>query len=383
MAVNHGYKFLKRIMREQFLRCRTTHDLMRVLAVALQRKETSRQLPGMDLCIVRALYRARETASDHKISGAINTIVSRFMREGLPVTRYFLAVGIKFAARSRSLPGMKRYLKLYQDLGFPMARNLFRAIIAKCSVGSNGYGEIRNGRWSRRDLLQVLLGFEDTSREDQHHLGLFLDRTEWTQLYGWLVVLSRCKASDEIWKEWLLWQDSPIRLKSGKPDSLLTDTKLRGDYSFIEMMADTGDTRRAWEMLRDSGIPFKQCRTRTRRALLRDLQHATMWDDQIPIDLLEQYDVELKKIETALGMEWISLHDDQGYHRPTDSLQQCLESLSSPVFKLEPDYGYPYDASPEEIKKQQEAMMLHAEDTGLYIPKTRRKNTMSEHDPTT
>jgi hypothetical protein len=103
-------------MREQFLRCQTTQDIMRVLAVAFQRKETTRELVDMEVSIVRALYRARDTTTDHKILGAITTIVSRFRRENLPITRYFLAAGIKFAARTRSLPGMKRYLKLYTEV---------------------------------------------------------------------------------------------------------------------------------------------------------------------------------------------------------------------------------------------------------------------------
>jgi len=63
--------------------------------------------------------------------------------------------------------------------------------------------------------------------------------------------------------------------------------------------------------------------------------------------LLEQYDLELKKVENALGVEWIDLGDDQGYHRPTESMQQSLEALSSPFFKLEPDFGYPLDLSAE------------------------------------
>lgn len=336
-------------MREQFLRCQTVQDIMRVLAVALQRKETTRELAVVELCIVRALYRARDTTTDHKIFGAITTIISRFRKENIPIEHHLLAAGIKFAARSRSLPGMKRYLKWHVELDFPIAKTLFRAIIAKFSVGSNGYGEIRNGRWSRRDLLQVLLGFENTAPEDQHHLGLFLDRTEWTQLYGWLVVLSRCKASDEIWKEWILWQGNPIRLSNGKVASHLSEseTKLRRDYIFIQLMAESGDTRRAWEMLRDSEIPYRYCRRRLRHRLLRDIQCATIWDAQISVDLLEQYDLELKQVENALGVEWIDLGNDQGYHRPTECMQQSLEVLSSPFFKPEPDFGYPLDLDAE------------------------------------
>lgn len=336
-------------MREQFLRCQTVQDVMRVLAVALQRKKTMHELAAMELCIVRALYRARDTTTDHKILGAITTIISRFRKEKIPIAHLLLAVGIKFAARSRSLPGMKRYLKMHVEMDCPIAGTLFRGIIAKFSVGSNGYGEIRNGRWSRRDLLQVLLGFEDTAPEDQHHLGLFLDRTDWNQLYGWLVALSRCKASDEIWKEWILWHHNPIRLSNGKVVSTLgeVEAKLRGDYTFIELMADSGDTRRAWEMLRDSGIPFRDCRPRLRHKLLRDIQYATVWDAQISVDLLQQYDFELKKMEHALGVEWIDLGDDQGYHRPTKYMQQSLEVLSSPFFKPEPDFGYPLDLSAE------------------------------------
>ncbi|THW54350.1 hypothetical protein D6D20_10270 [Aureobasidium pullulans] len=380
MAIKGFTKFHRKLMKEQMLRCQNPQDIMRVVAVALQRKDTSLELAAMDLCLVRAFYRARETTTDHKIFGAINTVISRFRREGLPITRYFLAIGIKFAARSRSLPGMKRYLKLYRELGFVMPRNLFRAIIAKFSVGNNGYGEIRNGRWSRRDLLQVLLGFDDTPPGEEHHLGLFLDRSEWTQLHGWMVVLSRCKATDELWKEWLLWLANPIRSKSGRPESANAESKLRGDYRYIEAMAEAGDTARAWTMLRDSEISFKACRTNVRRLLLRDLEHATLWDDQIPLDLLEQYDAELTKIERALGVEWISMCEDQGYHKPTDFMQQSLEALSSPFFKLEPDYGFPYDGTPEEIKARHEQMMLHVEDMAMYMPKTARKTTMSEYD---
>lgn len=349
MAVKWNDKYRRRLMREQFLRCQTVQDVMRVLAVALQHKETTRELASMEICIVRALYRARDTTTDHKIFGAITTIICRFRKVNIPIGRHLSSVGIKFAARTRSLPGMKRYLKLHVELDFPIAKTLFRAIIAKFSVGSNGYGEIRNGRWSRRDLLQVLLGFEDTAPEDQHHLGLFLDRSDWSELYGWLVVLSRCKASDEIWKEWVLWQGNPMRLSNGKVANPLSEceAKLRGDYTFVEMMADSGDTRRAWEMLRDSGISFRDCRRRLRHTLLRDIQFATLWDSQISADLLEQYDLELKKVENALGVEWIDLGDDQGYHRPTKYMQQSLEFLSSPFFKPEPDFGYPLDLSAE------------------------------------
>ncbi|KAI4720890.1 hypothetical protein E4T48_02826 [Aureobasidium sp. EXF-10727] len=373
MAVKTGSKFRRKLIREQFLRCQTIQDLMRVLAVALQRKQTTLDLVNMDTCIVRALYRARDNTTDLKILGAITTIISRFRKENLPITRHLLAVGIKFAARTRSLPGMKRYLKLHRELGFQITRNLFRAIIAKFSIGKKGLGEIRNGRWSRHDLLQVLLGFEDTGPEDQHHLGLFLDRSDWAQLCGWIVVLARCKAPDELWKEWLLWQENPLRLKSDNVGSLCSESKLKRDCLFIDMMADAGDSRRAWNMLGASGIPFKDCRGRLRRTLLCDIQHATIWDDQMSLDLLEHYDFELKKVENALGVEWISLGDDQGYHKPTRSMQESLEALSSPFFKLEPDFGYPHDLSAEEIKKQNEEMMLHVEDISIYLPKTARR----------
>lgn len=349
MALKPYTKLHRRILTEQFLRCETPRQILRVLAVALQRKESTQDLANLDLCLVRAFYRAREKATDAKILEAINVVVTRFRHENLRITPYMLAIGIRFAARSRSLPGMKRYLKLYRELGFRMSRNTFRAIIAKFSVGNKGYGEIRNGRWSRRDLLQVLLGFEDTTPANQHHLGLFLDRSEWTQLIAWIVVLGRCKASDEVYKEWLLWQDNPIRLKPRGNQSEGVSAKARNDYCFIEAMANAGDTHRAWLMLRESGLPFQYCRKHLRHQLLRDIQHATLWDEQIPLDMLEYYTSEITKIENALGVEWISLGDDQGYHKPTDSMKQSLEVLSSPFFKLDPNFGYPYDASQEGV----------------------------------
>ncbi|KAI4846409.1 hypothetical protein E4T44_05079 [Aureobasidium sp. EXF-8845] len=148
-------------------------------------------------------------------------------------------------------------------------------------------------------------------------------------------------------------------------------------------MAAAGDTRRAWEMLRDSEIPFRDCRSGLRRTLLRDIQYATLWDAQISLDLLEQYDFELEKVENALGVEWISLGDDQGYHKPTEFMQQSLEALSSPFFKLEPDFGYPHDLTAEdtaEIKKQHAEMREFVEDMSIYTPRSSRKPTTNYYD---
>lgn len=347
MASKPYTKVHRLIVREQLLRCQTPRQILRVLAVALQRKESANELPRMDAAIVRALYRSRIKATDHEVLGVINIIVLRFIRDGLSITPYLLAIGIKFAARSRSLPGMKRYLKLYREMGRHMTKNLFRAIIAKFSIGNNGFGEIRNGRWNRQDLLQVLLGFEDASPGDQHHLGLFLDRSEWTTLIAWITVLARCKASDVVWEEWLLWKQNPARWYPKMLKVYEAATSLgvnKGDHGFIEAMADSGDIRRAWLILEDSKIPYNACKQSLRYKLVRKVQFAASWDEQMSIDLLNIYAAELTKMETALGVEWVSLGDDQGYHRPVDHLYESLRNLSAPNFKLERDpYGYPYD----------------------------------------
>lgn len=343
-----GMKEVRRIMREQLIRCQLPRDILRVVAVAMQRKETAKELSRMSEYLRWALYRSRNNASDEAILMTINVICLRLKADNLPVPDVLLILGMKFAARSRSLPGMKRYLKQFKMTNLKMTRGIFRSIIAKFSIGARGLGEIRNGRWKRKELLQVLLGFEDTPPDEAHHLEVFLQRDDWQFFHAWLAVLSRCKAVDELWKEWKWWLESQSRNNPRKlncPGSNL-NTRKRGDYWFMEQMVWAGDLEKAWEMLRVSGTPFANVRPHIRSVLLEGAEYATFPDEHVSKGLLQKYGTELAKIENALGVKWVCGKDGRGHHQPTIHIEEKLDILASPDFALDPHYGFPWEEEP-------------------------------------
>ncbi|KAL1303681.1 hypothetical protein AAFC00_007035 [Neodothiora populina] len=357
---NLGARAYRRVLRQQLLRSQLPNDILRVIAVAMQRRETAQYVPSMQESLRRAVYRARNNVSDEDILKTINVIYRRLKYASLPVPEEILKLGLKFAARSRSLQGMKCYLREYKTSGTKMSRVVFRATIAKFSIGTRGLGEIRNGRWKRDELLQVLLGFKDTPPQDAHHLGVFLQRADWQFLHGWLTALSRCRAVDDLWHEWQLWlacreRIFPRRLNIPDPNENMT-TKHRGDYWFVEQMTYAGDLEKAWEMLRVTGIPFARVRARVKTRLIEGAQYAILPTHEITDELLRKYDEELRKIEDALGVEWMcgaAGGRGRGYHVPRRELEDRLEMLSEPDYVFDPEYGYPWDEE-ETCAKEQE-----------------------------
>ena len=345
-------KDIRRVLTEQLLRCQTPRDVLRIMAVAMQRKDNAREMTRTQEALRRAIYRARNNVSDETILRTINVIILRLRMAKLPIDTDLLRLAVKFAARTRSLSGMKRYLGEFKRSGSKMSRNLFRTIIAKFSIGTRGLGEIRNGRWKRKELLQVLLGFEDTPPEDACHLAIFLQREDWHFFNGWLAVLAKCKAVDQLWDEWQYWLTCSSRTFPRKLNVTARGmtTRTRGDYWFVEQMAFAGDLEKAWTILRISGIPFAKFRKAIRDRLLEGAQHATLPSSQVRDELLEKYDIELRKIETALAIKWVSCANGDGYHVSKPNMEESLESLSSPDFVLQPDYGYPWEESTAEGK---------------------------------
>jgi len=350
-------KKARQVLRAQLLRCENPKDIRRVVATALvQGKATRQHISALHEPIMRALYRCRHQVDDHAIFDCLSGIYSRFRIYGVPFDPQFLMLGLKFAARTRSLKGMKKYLKALRERGLKMTSNVFRAIIAKFSIGHRGLGEIRNGRWRRSELLQVCIGFEDCKHlppHQQYHLETFLDRSDWQYLHGWIAVLARCKHSDAVWAEWLLWKQSEARTQPKRLASThnLSTTKLRGDYWFLEQMTFSGGLVQAWAILAETGLNFKGLSDRIKFRLLEDLEHCTVPYRFIRDDLLRKYDIDLAKIERAFGVRWVSISvgnsgdEDgaEGYHELVEDQEEVMERLGADDWKLEEDYGYPYD----------------------------------------
>ncbi|KAK3658033.1 hypothetical protein LTR56_000759 [Elasticomyces elasticus] len=339
-------------------------------------RQTRQSLEALHEPIVRALYRCRDQVDDTAVLRTVNGIYSRYSVYGVHFDDQLLAFGLKFSARCRGLHNMKRYLRAIRKRGIGMTSNVFRATIAKFSIGHRGLGEIRNGRWQRSDLLQVLLGFDDCAslpKEEQFHLGTFLVRDDWQYLHGWIAALARCKAVDVMWAEWTLWKNCQARRDARKLASIspAMTAKTRGDYWFVEQMTYSGGLREAWAMVEATGTDLGRLKDRIMMRLLDGVEFcsAKVWEAQgeaIRGRLVGKWDFELGKIERAFGVSWVPIGLDgpgtgldgpgagldgpgslegegEGYHVLFEDQEKVLEAMSSDSFKLEEDYGYPYE----------------------------------------
>lgn len=384
-------KQIRQVLRAQLLRVTHPKDLLRVAAVAMQNRQHAEQLAILQEPIMRALYRCRTTVTDAEVLRTCSTIVSRLRFAGLVPHYQLLTIGMKFAARARSIEGMKKFLKLVRERNITMTSNLFRSVIAKFSIGHRGLGEIRNGRWRRADLMQVLIGFDDCKHlppDQQYHLGVFLDREDWQYLHGWVAVLARCKASDEVWAEWLLWkQDSacthPRRLLS---TDRYMDTRWRGEFWFVEQMTYTGDIKRAWRVLEDTAIDFDSLKSRIKTRLLDGAEHASIWTSELTTAMLDKYDAELSRIERAFGVTWqAGAEDGEGHHVLFRDQEEALDELGAREWKAEEDFGFPTDGDDEDMALSTQERRLHDAQEGAPVAgyrsvKTREMETGKLHD---
>lgn len=377
-------KQIRQVLRAQLLRVRYPKDLLLVAAVAMQTRSHAEQLAILHEPVMRALYRCRETVTDAEVLATSITIVTRLRFAGLEPHFQLLTIGAKFAARARSVHGMQKYLKLVRERRTTMTSNLFRSIIAKFSIGRRGLGEIRNGRWRRADLMQVLTGFEDCKHlplEQQYHLGVFLNRNDWQYLHGWVAVLARCKASEAVWAEWLLWKQNPARTTPKRletADSFM-DSQWRGDYWFVEQMTYAGDIERAWRILEDTDVSFSTLKDRIKTRMLDGVEHAKIWTPQITEAMLNKYDADLSQIERAFGVTWqAGAEDGEGQHVLCRDQEEALDDLGASDWKAEEDFGFPTDDDAD--LSSQEQSLHNAAEGAPVRPLTRSQKTHRRHE---
>lgn len=379
LRTSHCTKTLRKVFHAQMLRVEHPRDLLRIVAVAMQERRTAEHLALLHDSMIRALYRCRGKVSDQTVLATINTIVARFRSAGLTHSDQIFRIAIKFAARARSMEDMKKYLRILHERKHTVTCHLFRSIIAKFSIGQRGVGEIRNGRWRRAELMQVLTGFDDCKHlppEQQYHLGTFLVRSNWKYNHGWVATLARCKACDAVWDEWVLWtQDdgrlNPKRLATKK---LFMTTKMRGDYWFVEQMTLAGDVRRAWRILAQTTIPFLTLKPHIKSRLLDGAEHATVWGPQYSEAMLAKYHADLLQVERAFGVKWQAGEEDgSGQHVLFRDQEEALEELGADDWTCEEeDYGFPHGEDDENGMRlsQQERLLHDAEPTEAAVTTT-------------
>lgn len=259
---------------------------------------------------------------------------------------------------------MKTHLRALRRQGIGMSSNMFRSIIAKCSIGHRGLGEIRNGRWRRGELIQVLMGFEGDDERPPCHLGSFLERNDWQFLHGWVAVLARCKESEAVWREWEMWKVSPSRRRARaleRPPGLEGEgvtSRSRGDYWFLEQVTLSGDLEKAWRVLRETEIVFSSVKMKIRDKMLEGPEYVHVWDDGVKAAMVEKLDRDLGAVEKALGVQWVRKHHDtksetgdvvgkdrdaEGHHELFMEQEEALERLGAEGWKLHEEYGFPHE----------------------------------------
>lgn len=364
-----GSKAMRAVLRAQLLRCAWPKDILRIVAVAMQSNELMQELKILTEPLMRALYRCRQNVSDPEVLRTLTIVITRYESVGIELNGHLYFMGLKFAARSRSLPAMKRYLRSVRERGLSMSSNIFRSVVAKFSIGYRGLGEIRNGRWKRKDLLQVINGFEDCKDlppEQQYHFGTFLDRSDWQFLHGWVAILARCRQSQAVWEEWEMWKASdswknPRQLLIKNPRNKGMDSKTRGCLWFIEQALVSGDAEAAWKMFDESGVLISDLRSHARTRLLDQAEHANVWTQELRDEMIVKYDHDLTTIEQALGVKWVADDDEgQGHHELYMDQEEALDKLGEKRMDLDEDYGYPYETDP--LVPQSERSLHDAEE---------------------
>lgn len=361
-----GTKAIRAVLRLQLLQSSTPRAILQVVAAAFTTSTyTANALAALEEPIIRALFRCRDTASDPEILRTLNAILWRFEQSHCvvvdPQLRY---MALKFAARARCLKSMKHHLRALRREGIGMTSTFFRAVIAKTSIGHRGLGEIRNGRWKRGELVQVLMGFEGDDELPACHLGSFMERDDWQFLHGWVAVLARCKEREEVWKEWELWKVSPRRLRaralvrpSDSEVKLLT-SRSRGDHWFLEQVAMSGNLEGAWKVLYETDIVFSSIKMRVRDKMLETPEFVTVWDEGVRAAMVQKWDRDLGAIEKALGVKWVGKNQDveravdgivgtdsdaEGHHELFMDQEEALDKLGEEGWKLAEEYGFPYE----------------------------------------
>ncbi|KAK3676943.1 hypothetical protein LTR78_003148 [Recurvomyces mirabilis] len=350
-------KTTRQILRAQLLRCRTPYDIKLILALCFTlTPRLKTHIAALHEPLVRALYRCRAQVPDTAVLSLLNAMRARYAVHEVPFNTQLLALGLKFAARTRSLADMKKYLRALSRDRRDVTSNVFRATIAKFSIGHRGLGEIRNGRWKRHELLQVLTGFHDCAQlppKQQFHLGTFLDRSDWQYLHGWIAALARCRDAEAVWREWQLWKLSEGRRRPkvlNVPQRVVT-TRSRGDYWFVEQMAYAGGVGYAWRIVEEIDMGFGRMKERIKTRLLEGLEfcpaeYFSVHRDAIREALLRKCETDLSLIEKAMSVSWIptDLDDEaQGYHVLFEEQEAVLERLGEEGWKVEEDFGFPYE----------------------------------------
>lgn len=248
---------IRKVIIAELLQCQTVTDILRLFSVCMLHTRTAAAFATVCDPLISALYRTRPYCSDARIANACSLIVKRLHMAGFHPESIMYATGARFAARSRKLNYMRFFLVQFRVHSLKMSRQLLRGIVAKLGINNNKWGAIRNGRWDRGDLLQILGGFDGAvGLEKTAHLGAYVIRKDWLQMHSWLKLLASVERPDLIWDELTEWKASDRRKEFYSDDFNKNPTNrmlnCRGDILFIRALWWAKDYDGAWLALQQA-----------------------------------------------------------------------------------------------------------------------------------
>lgn len=281
--------------------------------------------------LAQALNRCQRKNSYGEILSALNAIITRLERLGLPRTSNLYFLGMYYAALSLSAPALERFLDGYLSVGLWPMDSLASKSLVNALLNALHYQSFREVTIDTSAILELIEGGKQRRKKTLHDLLSWGDSAGPAMHRGhYLCLLAKLRSKDllsEVWKQ-AMWRLSP----STSPEMY------QCMYSCIVTLTESGDVVQAMDYLQEvskhsqgmlPGISeFKDVNTLLESEVIGPLL-PRMAGEKEYLKLLE---AQLIQIEHKLGLSW----DSEGpFHTNISDPHSIISDL--PLFNIDGD----------------------------------------------
>ena len=261
-----------------------------------------------------------------------NAVISRFQKLQIPLGKEMIFTGVYLAAEARSTGGMMRYLQAFTQYRMPFRhRSAEKLLLSVKQWATSDSFSAWEGLRRKQELFTVLTGYRSDrlvdfgERRQECIRNLFGD--DYSKL-GPLYVetLQSIASAEALYDEWVhftgskLWQEFHM-----SSDRWCHAEALRCVEAFIRGLISTGEFKRAWAVVKQSGCKPGELSETTWSELFDHPEYIEKWQDGMSEQVLRKYEQQLALIEKALGVRWSG-----GMHVPI-SKEDCEDLPSEHV----------------------------------------------------
>ncbi|KAI2815251.1 hypothetical protein CBS115989_7818 [Aspergillus niger] len=281
--------------------------------------------------LAQALNRCQRKNSYGEILSALNAIITRLEKLGVPRTDNIYFLGMYYAALSLSVPALERFLDGYLSVSLWPMDILASKSLVNALLNALHYLRFREVSIDTNAILEIIEGGKQRRKKNLHDLLSWGDSAGPTTHRGhYLCLLARLKSEDllsEVWRQ-TMWRLSP-----NTPPEMYQCM-----YTCIVTLMESGDVLRATDYLqevseRSQGIlpgisEFKDVNTLLESEVLGPLL-PRMAGEKEYLKLLE---AQLIQIENKMGLSW----DSEGLYHTNISDPHSIIS-ETPLFNIDGD----------------------------------------------